>query len=199
MGLISSLSLAGHSDSEPFMVVQPRWLPARILGGGRTCVVSFWPFPNSSGWWWLISSMSLTRTSCCKRTHANGYYGAWTGWVVSPMLVLEINPIVEFVANYLCVVLCYLDKFLYYNAVTGWPWENLLKKKEIIVIFRSLLILLDAIPSTWPINNACSDSGHKFAFSSIIQVQSEQQAKFQQRKKSPTVMGWIYIDNTRPW
>ena len=33
------------------------------------------------------------------------------------------------------------------------------------------------------INNACSDSGHKFEFSSITQAQSEQQAKFQQRKK----------------
>ena len=27
---------------------------------------------NSSSWWWLISSMFLTRTSCCKTTHANG-------------------------------------------------------------------------------------------------------------------------------
>ena len=48
-------------------LVQPRWMPARrILGGGRTCGVSFWPFLNSSGWWWLISSMFLTRTSCHK-------------------------------------------------------------------------------------------------------------------------------------
>ena len=27
--------------------------------------------------------MFLTRTSCCKTTHANGYYGAWPGWAVS--------------------------------------------------------------------------------------------------------------------
>ena len=38
-------------------LVQPRWMPERILGGGRTCGVSFWPFLNSSGWWRLISSM----------------------------------------------------------------------------------------------------------------------------------------------
>ena len=39
-----------------------------------------------------------------------------------PMLVLEINPIVWFVANYLCLVLGYLGKFLYYSkALTGWP------------------------------------------------------------------------------
>ena len=30
-------------------LVQPRWMPERrILGGGRTCGVSFWPFLNSS-------------------------------------------------------------------------------------------------------------------------------------------------------
>ena len=81
MGLISRLSLANHSDSESFMVVQPRWLPARILGGGQTCVVSFWPFLNSSGWWRLISPMFLTRTSYHKTTHVNSYYGAWPGYM----------------------------------------------------------------------------------------------------------------------
>ena len=72
--------------------VQPRWMPERrILGGGRTCGVSFWTFPNSSGWWWLISSMFLTRASCHKTTHANGYYGAWPGWAVSvSMLPLTV-------------------------------------------------------------------------------------------------------------
>ena len=45
-----------------------------------------------------------------------------------PMLVLKINPIVGFVANNLCLVLGYLGKFLYYQTLTGWPWENLLKK-----------------------------------------------------------------------
>ena len=50
-----------------------------------------------------------------------------------------------------------------------------------------------------PINTACSESGQKFEFSSITQAQSEQQAKFQQRKTWSTTMGWIYIDNTRLW
>ena len=46
-------------------LVQPRWKPERrILRGGQTCGASFWPFPNSSGWWWLLSSVFLTRTSC---------------------------------------------------------------------------------------------------------------------------------------
>ena len=76
------------------LLVQPRWMPARrILGVGWTCGVSFWPFPNSSGGWWLISSIFLTRTSCHKTTHANGYYGAWPGWVVSiSVLPLHTPP-----------------------------------------------------------------------------------------------------------
>ena len=87
MGLVSVLSLANHIDSESFLVVQPRWMPVRrILGGGRTCGVFFQSFLNSSGWWWLISSVFLTRflTSVVPNTtHANGYYGAWPGWAVS--------------------------------------------------------------------------------------------------------------------
>ena len=27
--------------------------------------------------------MFITRTSCCKTTHADGYHGAWPGWAVS--------------------------------------------------------------------------------------------------------------------
>ena len=51
MGLVSQLSLASHSDSRSFLVedpesgssdiAQPRWIPARILGGGWTPGVSF--------------------------------------------------------------------------------------------------------------------------------------------------------------
>ena len=86
MGLVSGLSLANHSDCPSWwcMLVQPRWVPEkRTVGGGQTRGVSFWPFMNSSGWWRFISSVFLTRTSCRKTTHTNGYYGAWPGWVVS--------------------------------------------------------------------------------------------------------------------
>ena len=61
------------------LLVQPRWILERILGGGQTCGVSFWPFPNSSGWWRRISPLFLTRTSCRKTAHANSYYGAGQG------------------------------------------------------------------------------------------------------------------------
>ena len=41
-------------------IAQPRWMLVRgILGSARTRGVSFGPFPNSSGWWWLISSVFL--------------------------------------------------------------------------------------------------------------------------------------------
>ena len=59
-----------------------------ILGSGRTRSVSFRPSPNSSGWWWLISSVFLTRTFCCKITYANVYYGVWPGWAVSVSVLL---------------------------------------------------------------------------------------------------------------
>ena len=113
-----------------------------------------------------------------------------------PTLVLKINPIVGFVANYLCLVLGYLGKFLYYQTLTGWPWENLLKNYSHIQV---TVILLDGIPSQGPINNACSDSGHKFELFSITQAQSEQEKFLQRRGKPPGITGWIYIDNTRLW
>ena len=48
-------------------------------------------FPNSSSWRWLISSVFLIRISCHKTTHANGYCGAWPGWVVS----ISVLPLTE--------------------------------------------------------------------------------------------------------
>ena len=133
---------------------------------------------------WLLKPLHINQMLFYHRPH--------------PMLVLEINPTVGFVANYLCLVLGYLGDFLYSNALTGWPWENLLQKKH----YTPIQVTIDITtwdPFTWPINNACSDSGHKFEFSSISQAQSEKQAKFQQSKKSPTIVEWIYIDNIRPW
>ena len=46
----------------------------------------------SSSRWWLVSAVFLTRPSCCKITHTNCYYGAWTGWavliIVFPLTIL---------------------------------------------------------------------------------------------------------------
>ena len=61
-------------------VAQPTRMPGRrILRGGRTCGVSFWPFPNSSGWLWLVSSKLFARTSWCQITHMDGCNGSWEG------------------------------------------------------------------------------------------------------------------------
>ena len=77
-------------------IAQPRGMLARgIPGSGQTHCVSFRPFLNSSGWWWLISSIFLVRVSCHKTTHANGYYGAWPGWAVS-ISVLPLTVSVNF-------------------------------------------------------------------------------------------------------
>ena len=78
------------------LIAQPRWMLARgILGSGWTRSVSFRPFPNSSGWWWLIGSVFLIRISCHKTTHANGYCGTWPGWAVS-ISVLSLTDGHEF-------------------------------------------------------------------------------------------------------
>ena len=70
-------------------IAQSRWiLTRRILGGQWDMSISFWPFPNSTGCWWLFSSVFLTRTSCRKITHRNGYYGAWWEQAVSVSVFL---------------------------------------------------------------------------------------------------------------
>ena len=32
--------------------------------------------------WLVVLIVFLTRTSCCRTTHPNSYYGAWPGWAV---------------------------------------------------------------------------------------------------------------------
>ena len=87
MGLLSGLSFVNHSDSESFLVVHALFRQDGCQREGFREVIRhvplFWPFLNSSSWWWLISYMFLTRTSCPKTTHANVCYGAWPGWAVS--------------------------------------------------------------------------------------------------------------------
>ena len=73
-------------------LVQPRWMPERrILGGGQTCDVSFWPFLNSSIWWCLICFMFLTKTSGRKTNSCKCYYGAWPEWTVS----VSVTPLIR--------------------------------------------------------------------------------------------------------
>ena len=107
MGLVSGLSLANHSDSESFLVVHTLFSQDGCQQEGFLEVVksvSFLPFPNSSGWWWLVSSVFFTRTSFCKTIYADGYYGAWPGWAVSINVVPLAHLLAKSVAKNLLLI-----------------------------------------------------------------------------------------------
>ena len=105
MGLVSGLSLANISDSESFLVVHALFSQDACQREG------FWevrhvvsPFDLSrtllvgGG---VICSVFLSRTSCCKTTHASGYYGAWPGWAVS----VSVLPLTVSGLRTLCLTL----------------------------------------------------------------------------------------------
>ena len=137
-----------------------------ILGSGRTGSVSSWPFPNSSGWWWLISSVFLIRISCHKTTHANVYYCAWPGWAVS----ISVLPLTKCPLRSLAHFLLGIFVFWYWAAwavCMFWRWilsgDLCLKYFSyseccLFLLFRGSLavkILLRLIPSFWPIFTYC--------------------------------------------
>ena len=115
-----------------------------------------------------------------------------------PMLVLEINPVVGFVANYLCLVLGYLGKFIYSKALTGWPWENLLKKKN----YSHIQVTIDITGWDSLIGQLILPAlilAKNLSFLLLLKLNQSNKQSFSEGKKSPTIMGWIYIDNTRLW
>ena len=67
--MIMELVISGQSFQFRFLsgcthITQPKWTPRkRILEHGKTHDLSFWHFLDSFGWWWLDSSMFLTKTS----------------------------------------------------------------------------------------------------------------------------------------
>ena len=79
IGLVSGLSLDSHSELGSFLEAHASlsrdgfqrggyWEGART--SGRQTPISFLPLQNP-GWWELVSSLFLTRTSCCKMTPAS--------------------------------------------------------------------------------------------------------------------------------
>ena len=78
-------------------------------------------------------------------------------------------------------------------------WKLVMDREACSAAIHGVAKSLTRLSNWTELNWTGSDSGHKFEFSSIIQAQSEQQAKFQRRKNSPTIMGRIYIDNIRLW
>ena len=86
MGLVSGLPLANHSDSESFLVVQALFSQDECQREGFWEVVQLvvsvfdlsGTLPVGGG---LLVPCSLPGPPVIK--HANGYYGAWSGWAVS--------------------------------------------------------------------------------------------------------------------
>ena len=129
-------------------LVQPRWMPERrILGGGRTCGVSFWPFLSSSGWWWLISSVFLTRTPFPKTTqlstnNSNGYYGAWPGWAVS----VSVLPLTSLFSNIKGEVQARTIFFSYRGKINHWnegDWLAYTTRKHTVASSNPRMIYRD--------------------------------------------------------
>ena len=86
MGLVSGLSLANHLTQSPAWWCMPcsAKMDAREKDSGR------W----SDMWSLLLTfpELFLTRTSCRKTAHGNGYYGARPGWAVSVRVLPLTNP-----------------------------------------------------------------------------------------------------------
>ena len=106
MGLVSGLSLANYSDSESFLVVHTLFSQVGCQREGFWEVVGHVvsPFDLSRTLLvrWLISSVFLSRTSCHKTTHADGYYDAWPGWAV-PASVLPLTKVESYFIWWECL------------------------------------------------------------------------------------------------
>ena len=88
MGLVSRFSLADHSTQESFLVMHALFSQDGCQREGFWEVVRHVVSPFDLSGTLLVggglfSSLFLTRTSCRKATHANGYHGVWPGWAVS--------------------------------------------------------------------------------------------------------------------
>ena len=97
MVLVSGLSLASHSDPESFLVVHTLFSQDGHQREGFWEVIGQVVSPFDLSRTLLVGGLLflfLTRTSCCKTTHANSYDGAWTGWVVL-VSVFPLTPLLH--------------------------------------------------------------------------------------------------------
>ena len=91
MGLVSGLSLANHSDSEPFLVVHTLFSQDGCQREG------FWEVVGH-----VVSPFDLSRTlpvgggllvpCSLPGPYANSYCGAWTGWAASVSVLPLTTP-----------------------------------------------------------------------------------------------------------
>ena len=111
------------------------------------------------------------------------------------MLVLEINSVVGFVANFLCLVLGYLGKFLYYKTLTGRPWENLLKKNNYRHI-QVTVILLDGIPSLGQLIMTALTLDINLSFLLLLKLNQSNKQSFNKREKNLPQLWYGFIQIT---
>ena len=83
VGLVSTLFLANLLTQESFLVVHALLSQDGYQQEGFWDVVRHMVSPFDLSGTLQVSAAFLSRPSCCKITHANGYYGAWPGWAVS--------------------------------------------------------------------------------------------------------------------
>ena len=91
-------------------------------------------------------------------------------------------------ANYLCLVLLgYLGGFLLSRTLIEYPPpQEIYFRRE----FSSVLSIQDITRRdslTWPVNNTCSDSGHRYKFS-LRDTQSEQRPESQSKKPTTSCL-----------
>ena len=114
-GLASGLTVATHSDAGSFLVAHTSLSQDGFQQGG------FWEdtwtgvsslilsLPDSSSWWWLISSVLITRVSCCEITHPRGYCGPWRGEQFPSVSPLTEGVFKSQFSSHVCV--CTLSHF----------------------------------------------------------------------------------------
>ena len=61
------------------------------------------------------------------------------------------------------------------------------------------MILLDEIPSPGQLIMPALTLAINLSFLLLLKLNQSNKQSFSKGKKSPTIMGWIYIDNTRLW
>ena len=66
-------------------------------------------------------------------------------------------------------------------------------------MFRPLLILLDKIPSPGQFIIPVLTLAIKINFPLLLKYNQSNKQNFSQEIKPPTIMGWIYVVNTRLW
>ena len=83
------------SDSESFLVVHALLSQDGYQQEGFWDVVRHMVSPFDLSGTLQVSAAFLSRPSCCKITHANGYYGAWPGWAVRVSVLPLTNRLIQ--------------------------------------------------------------------------------------------------------